>query len=185
MDRECQTMTETRVLAARAKLTDRMAALERRVTGTVEEVADSVQGAASSVKSTVTTATNEVQRALGATADGVRGALDVPAHIRRRPWAGVGAAAVAGFLTGFIPNRSPRAATFSGDASFSNESKKTPSQPGVFDELWSVLKREAIALGQTAIASASEAAKQGVQSQVSRLSTLGAHNGTHAANGKC
>jgi ElaB/YqjD/DUF883 family membrane-anchored ribosome-binding protein len=165
MDRECKTMTETRVLAARAGLTDRVAALERRVTGTVEEATDTVHDAAAAVKSTVATASSEVQRAFGATADSVRSALDVPTHIRRHPWAGIGAAGVAGFLAGFIPNNSRRITVPS-----------SPSVPGLMSNLWAVIRRELMTLGESAIVSASQAAKEGISS---RLALHHSHNGKH------
>lgn len=171
MDRECQSMTDIRVKAARATLTDRMAALERRVVGKVDVAADSLQNAAAAVESTVVNAKDNVQRALGTTADTVRSALDVPAHVRSCPWAGVGTAAVAGFLTGFIPNRSRRMEAM------------TNNSPGLLGDLWSVLRRELVALGETAIVAATEAAKQSVVTL--REPTHPSHNGSHLVSDNC
>lgn len=162
MDRE-QEMSEKRVVAARAELTHRMAALEHRVVGTVEGVADATRDTVSSVRSTINLANDHVQHAIGATADGVRDVLNIRKHMHERPWAGVGVAVVTGFLAGFIPRGGSRSVTWSGSA------------PGPMSELWTLVRRELVGLGETAIVAASAAAKEQVQS-------LAAHyqNGNHA-----
>jgi ElaB/YqjD/DUF883 family membrane-anchored ribosome-binding protein len=170
MHRECQTITKSRIESARGDLTDRMAALEQRVVGAVNASTERLSGAAAAIGSTVTGAASQVQDVVGATADGVRTALDVREHIRSRPWAGIGAAAVTGFLAGFLPKRSKHAQAFVSEG------------PGVVGELWTVLRKQLVSLGETAIVAATEAAKQGVKSHVS-MST--ASNGAHYVNGKC
>lgn len=156
MDRE-QEMSAKRVVAARADLTGRMAALERRVVGTAEGIADAARDTVSSVRSTIDTANNHVQHAMGTTADGVRDVLNVRKHMRERPWAGVGLAAVTGFLAGFLPRGGSRSATWS---------SAIPGTPSAMGEIWSLVRRELVGLGETALLAASAAAKQSVHSLV-------------------
>src|SRR5262245_40595952 len=143
MDRQCETVTAVRVLAARSELTERMAALERRVTGSVEGVADTVTDAAATVRSTIHSATDNVKRVVGTTTDNVRAALDVPHHVRSRPWAAMTAAALAGFAAGFIPSRLPRSTAVYASASSATS--------GMFGDLWSIIRRELRSLGETAV----------------------------------
>jgi len=167
MHRE-QTVTKSRIEDARSDLTNRMAALEHRVADAVYSSADSLSSAAAAIGSTVTGAASQVQNAVGATADGVRSALDVREHIRHYPWAGVGAAAVSGFMTGFLPKRSKQVQTFASQG------------PGIMSELWTVLRQQLVTLGETAITAATEAAKESVKSHVSMVAGA---NGSHNANG--
>src|SRR6478672_836790 len=94
-------MTETR-----DSLTEKVAALENQVVGTVQTAADTLTGTVESVKSLISTApsavSDSVKQAAAAVSESVKNTLDIRGHVREHPWAAVGVSALAGCITGWL-----------------------------------------------------------------------------------
>ncbi len=138
-------VTERCVTAARSTLVERLAALERRVTGTTEEAVNNVKDTAATVRSVVTNTAHDVQGVWGQVAGGVRDSLDISKQIRSHPWETVGLAAGLGFLAGFLP-RHARGMIRDG-------------QMNLIGDLLNVLRRELIGVGEATIAAGAAAIK--------------------------
>jgi hypothetical protein len=78
----------------RESLTDRLETLEDRLV-------TSVEGATAAVRDTVTSVKDSMQEGV----DKVKGAVDVPAHVRRHPWLWFGSAVAGGYVLANLPAR--------------------------------------------------------------------------------
>lgn len=97
---------ERQVEQTQASLQEKIERLEDHVTGTVEETVGAV-------RETVETVTDKVEEVTETVTEKVTGALDFAGHFERYPWPILGAAAVAGFVTGRL--------LFTGDENGSSE----------------------------------------------------------------
>jgi len=115
MDRERATpdVIEHEMEQTRASLTDKVAALETQVVGTLQNATDTVQTTVESIQSSVETVRSAVEDTMSsvkdsvndsvhAVTDQVKSTFDFSSHARQRPWAVVGGAAATGFLVGFL-----------------------------------------------------------------------------------
>lgn len=113
MDRESPEVIEREMEHTRKSLTDKVAALETQVVGTIQTATNAVQDTVQSVKSaveetvqavkgTVTDVKDTVQESVSSVQEGVMHTFDVRRHVDENPWTMVGGAAVAGFLTGLV-----------------------------------------------------------------------------------
>jgi ElaB/YqjD/DUF883 family membrane-anchored ribosome-binding protein len=105
----------------RTSLADKIEALETQVTDTVKEATHDVTDTVKTVKETVEDVTDSVKEAVGDVTQSVSDTVeevthnvasffDVTGHVRRHPWAGLGASVAAGFLVGRILPRGRSAA---------------------------------------------------------------------------
>jgi len=166
-------------------LTSRLDALERRVCGAVDSATESVKDTAGTIKSTFTGAADKVQGLYQGATDSVKSAFDVQQHIRDCPWACVGAATFAGFLSGFFAPQARRFVSNRLSAASSGSASSYSSGRGVFGELTDMLKRELRTLGESAIMAATAALKDDVQHLAADFHPLRSvmqphHNGHHA-----
>jgi len=121
---ESPEVIEQQMAATRLSMSEKVAALEEQVVGTlrsttaavnetvhslrsaVEDTVDSVKGTVGSVtesvKETVGSMTDNVQSAVHTATDNVKGAMDITRHIKNSPWAIVGGAAAVGLFAGLI-----------------------------------------------------------------------------------
>src|SRR5262245_61464826 len=94
------------MLHTRESITEKVAALENQVVGTVQTAADTLTGTVEAVKELVTTApgavSETVKQAATAVSETVRKTFDITGHVRAHPWASVGVSAGLGFLTGLL-----------------------------------------------------------------------------------
>ena len=95
MDHETPDLIEAQMAETRQSLTDKVAALEDSVVGTMQNATAAVSDTVQSVKDAVGDTVNAVK-------DNVASALDMGKHVRENPWTAVGSAALAGLLTGFL-----------------------------------------------------------------------------------
>ena len=144
-----QQITDRQVAFARSTLTERLAALERRVVGTTEEAVDNVKATAATVRSAVTGATHDIQGVMSQVSGGVRDSLDISQHVRAHPWETLGLAAGVGFLAGFLPRPGRGSARV--------------GQLSLVGDLLSVLRRELMGVGEATIAAGAAALKQNLQ----------------------
>jgi len=121
---ESTEVIEQQMAATRQSMSDKVAALEEQVVGTlrsttaavnetvhsirhaVEDTVDSVKGTVGSVtesvKETVGSMTDNVQSAVHTVTDNVKDATDITRHVRENPWLVVGGAAAVGLFAGLM-----------------------------------------------------------------------------------
>ncbi len=124
MSNESPEVIEQQMAVTRQSMSDKVAALEEQVVGTlrsttaavnetvhsirsaVEDTVDSVKGTVGSVtesvKGTVGSVTDNVQSAMHTVTDNVKDATDISRHVRNNPWLVVGGAAAAGLFAGLM-----------------------------------------------------------------------------------
>lgn len=124
MSNESPEVIEREMASTRQSLTDKVAAFEDQVAGTlhsatttvqdtidslksavsdtVETVRGTVGSVAESVKGTVGSVTDDVQHAVHSAAEGVKDTFNVSHHVRNNPWVAVGSSTAVGFLTGLL-----------------------------------------------------------------------------------
>jgi len=106
-------MIEREMEQTRASLVEKVAALENQVVGTLQTATSTVKDTVEAVKDTVTdvkeavtgtvdSVKDQVQTSMENVTENVREAFDFRTHIRRYPWACVGAATAAGFGVGML-----------------------------------------------------------------------------------
>jgi ElaB/YqjD/DUF883 family membrane-anchored ribosome-binding protein len=165
---------EQEMLQTRESLTEKVAALETQVAGTVQNAADTVTGTVEAVKSLITTApgavSDTVKQAAAAVGESMKETFDITGHVRRNPWASVGASAGLGFLVGLIVFRDRTTPVFAAAAPTpATPVGSAPRQPGVFDEFIGMIGRKAKDLAETAIESASASLMANIQEGVPKL----------------
>jgi len=185
-----QQMEETR-----SSLTEKVAALESQVVGTVQTATQAVQETVETVKSavqeTVSSVRESVQESVAAVKDTVQGSVeavkenvketfDVTHHVQENPYLTVGGAVVAGLITGLLVFRKDeeRPATsaaapggsvplsYPPDFNGAPVREREPSEPGFLDELLSMAGIEAKQLAREAVNQAALAVRQHVMPTV-------------------
>jgi ElaB/YqjD/DUF883 family membrane-anchored ribosome-binding protein len=161
----------------RESITEKVAALENQVVGTVQTAANTLTDTVEAVKSIVTHAPETVSDTVKQATEAVREALDITGCIRRNPWAAVGTTMLAGGIVGWLTGRSsdhrmselhvaaPAAATMPTAAS----PPSADTRPGMFDDLIGMLGEKVKELARTALESVSGAVKENIQSAVPKL----------------
>lgn len=150
MDHNGAALSDQRVASARCELAGRIAALECKVSTTVTDATETVRTATAALR-------DGVQSAYETATQQVRAALDVRQRVRDHPWTSLGGCTAVGFMAGFLPNRQKSAAA---------NTSAVASSPGPFRTLMDVLKRELVALGESAIVTASTAIRNNVAAGV-------------------
>lgn len=174
----------------RESITEKVAALETQVVGTVQTAADTLTGTVESVKSLLTTApetvTDTVKQATAAVSESVKEAFDFTGHVRNNPLAAVGISAlvggIVGFLTGGIgrgrlmqlttsaPVVSPAAPHAAPSYAASHQpTAAADHKPGVLDEFMDMLGDKAKEMARTALETVSAAIKQNIETGVPKL----------------
>jgi ElaB/YqjD/DUF883 family membrane-anchored ribosome-binding protein len=157
----------------RESLTEKVAALENQVVGTVQTAADTLSGTVNAVKSLVTTAPGAVSETVKKAADVVgekmKQVFDISGHVRNHPWTAVGTSTLLGCVTGWLifRERGSRAETVAAPA-FAPLAT-SPSKPGVFDEMLSMIGRKVREIAENAIDTASAAVNKNVREEVPKL----------------
>jgi len=192
---------EREMLHTREAITDKVAALEHQVVGTVQTAADTITGTVEAVKSLVSTApeavSETVKQATAAVSETVKDTFNLTGHVRRNPWTAVGVSAFLGGLVGYLTARSrPDFGTLT---AASPPAPATPpayatsaasEKPGVIDEFLDMLGDKAKEMARTALESVSAAVKQNIETGVpklvdeaaSRLTDTGAGESTFAGS---
>jgi len=172
---------EREMLHTREAITEKVAALEHQVVGTVQTAADTITGTVEAVKSLVSNApeavSETVKQATAAVSETVKDTFDITSHVRRNPWTAVGVSAFLGGLVGYLTARSRP--DFSELAAASPPAPATPppayaasaasEKPGVIDEFMDMLGGKAKEMARTALESVSAAIKQNIETGVPKL----------------
>lgn len=149
MDNSSPDRAERDKNVTRESPTNKVAAIEQQVVGTIPEATSTEQDAMSSVRQSVSHAK-----------DSVLATFDAAGRVREHPWATVGGAAAAGFLVGYLIRRSARPTPGharpkpepEANVATTNFVRGDPPVPpahcGVIDELIAIAQREARSLGE-------------------------------------
>ena len=166
---------ELEMLRTRESLTEKVAALEGQVMGTVQNAADTISGTVDAVKSMVAHAPDTVKQAMAAVGDTMRESFDVTAQVRQHPLAAVGVSALVGCLVGWLSASGRRH-----PGNFDSLAKASPpvsapprgapvEQPGVLDEVVAMLGDKVKELARTAVETGYAAVKENIQTNVPKL----------------
>jgi ElaB/YqjD/DUF883 family membrane-anchored ribosome-binding protein len=104
IDREPKTL-QMGVEEPRASLVDKLETLEERVKDTWHGATGAASRMAAGVKSAAETTAHAVQGAAHSTSKAMGWAFDLPAHVRRHPWAMMGGALLLGVAAGYLLGR--------------------------------------------------------------------------------
>ena len=174
---------EREMLQTRESITEKVAALENQVVGTVQTAADTFTNTVEAVKSFVTAAPEAVSDTVKHAAEAVKETFefDVTGCIRRNPWAAVGTTALFGCVVGWFaaPRRRslgapegyvPAAAGAATERLAAPPPEPPrPAQPGVIDELLGMVGDKVKELARTAVESLTEVAKENIHAAVPGL----------------
>jgi len=185
MDRESPELIEREMEQTRESLTEKVALLEDKVVGQLHAATDTVQGTVESVQDTVKTVKTAVQDTVQSVAgtvkdsvrslaDGLKETFDVSQQVQANPWAMVGGATVAGFVTGLLVfGRRPSARSLPAytpvPAASYAPAPSAPSRPGWLNDLLDVALREVKTIAEQALTTATTSLKQNVQKGIPKL----------------
>lgn len=197
MDRESPDVIEHEMQQTRESLTQKVAALETQVLGTIQNATDTVNSIVDTVKAvvpeTLTNVKDTVNETVTTVKQQVASAFDVSQHTRENPWAMVGGAAALGFVTGLLVFRpshtSLGTAAGHGDATHGPAHARGgyvpqpvmpaahhdagPRIPGWLDNLLAPLAEKAgqelKRIGEAALASAAGSLRQAVETKIPQL----------------
>jgi ElaB/YqjD/DUF883 family membrane-anchored ribosome-binding protein len=179
-------MADTRV-----SITEKVAALETQVMGTIQTATDTVTGTVEAVRDAITAAPAAVKETVKETVQAVKdsvSSISVTACVQRNPWASLGVSAAGGFALGFLiggrsgsnpmrlagelPATGGRPGVAAPQAT-AGESRPGGFLDGIFGNLFGGMSEtvgtELRRLAEAAIASASAAVKQAIDTQVPTL----------------
>jgi ElaB/YqjD/DUF883 family membrane-anchored ribosome-binding protein len=176
---------EREMLHTRESITEKVAALEHQVVGTVQTAADTITNTVEAVKSLVTTApgavTDTVKQAAAAVSETVKETFNVTGCVRRNPWAAVGTTTLFGCLVGYLTGRRESLGAPAGyvpaAAGAVTEPLAAPAparaaadgKPGVLDEFFGMIGDRVQELARTALETVSAAVKEQIQTGVPKL----------------
>ena len=169
---ETPELVEARMLATRASLTDKVAALEQQVMGTLHNATSAVNETVDSVRSVISSAPTTVKDVVHDSLDAVKQSLDIREKVRENPWVAVGSAAAVGFLAGLVVFRDRRPATMAAayhPAASAPAQPQSPREPGLFDELFARVTGELRKVAEEAIRTASESLRSTVSENVPKF----------------
>lgn len=173
---------EREMASTRESITEKVAALENQVVGTVQTAADTISDTVAAVKSIVSAApeavTDTVKQATAAVSDAVKSTFDVTGHVRKHPWAAVGTSALLGSIVGwltagprreFSPFAGASAPVPAAPASLVPPPRAADEKPGVVDEFMGMIGDRVRELARTALETVSGALKQNIETGVPKL----------------
>jgi len=142
-----QQLADLQVQAARTRLTARLAELENRVVGATTRTMENVEEMSDHLRAMITDSSSEIKDACTMVAANVCETFGVPRMVKDHPWRSLGLAVAVGLLFGIMPRRT-------------SKSRTATAQPGILAELMTALRREAVMIGESAIAASAAAIKQ-------------------------
>jgi len=179
VDREQPELIERQMEQTRESLTEKVSLLEQKVVGQIQSATDAVQDTVQSVKSavqdTVQAVTGTVSNSVESLTDGVKEVLDIRKHTRENPWAMVGGATVAGFVTGLLVFRRQSAGgslpAYTA-APFTSQPAAAPTashRPAWLNDLFDMAGQEIKKLAEQALATATTSLRQTVETGIPKL----------------
>lgn len=188
-DEKSPEQIEREMLDTRDALTEKVAALESQVMGTIQTatntVTDTVQAVRDAVTSAPTAVSDTVKQTVTAMKDSVRdmvGSFSVSGCVESNPWAALGTTTAAGFLAGyFFGGRRSRvpapgkldAAAHAQPAPFGLHDHRpmaaVAAEPGLIGGLLASVGKEVRLLAEDALSTAIKSLKESVHTQVPTL----------------
>lgn len=179
---------EADMFATRESITDKVAALENHVVDTVQNATSALTDTVEALNSFVTkapeTVGEAVEQAATAVKERVQKTFDISRHVRENPWASVGMSIGLGCLVSYLlprrervtespsPRPSPPAPR---EIPFASSRAEAPREPGLFDDLFTMLgskvRNKVKELGETAIETAANALNKNIQDVLPKLVT--------------
>jgi ElaB/YqjD/DUF883 family membrane-anchored ribosome-binding protein len=183
MDRESPELIEQQMEDTRESLSEKVSLLEQQVVGKLQSATDAVQDTVQSVRNavedTVSAVSGTVKQSVESVSEGMKEALDVKKHVREYPWAMVGGAAAAGFLTGVLVFRRAQSAASLPMAAGGSRPAFMPvaapvaaaarERPGWLNVLFEVAGQEIKKIAEQALATTTASLKQTVQTGIPKL----------------
>lgn len=173
---------EAEMFETRESLTEKVAALEDQVVGTVQSAANTLTDTVDAVKSFVKTAPEAVGDTVGqvvtAVRENVEKTFDISSRVQRNPWSSVGVSVGLGFLAGYLFSPEKKTSASSKPESStppfpppapSNPVASSPREPGLLDELFGMLGKKVKEMTEIAIEAAAAAANKNIQESVPKL----------------
>jgi ElaB/YqjD/DUF883 family membrane-anchored ribosome-binding protein len=172
MDRESPELIKQGMQDTRQSLTDKVAALEQQVFGTIHE-------ATSAVHETV----HSVKNAMNDTISSVKSTFDINSHVREHPWAAVAGAVAAGIAAGYFVGSGRKAGETgatsdrtwasadrpSYGSTASSSSSVTSRFGGMFDDLIRMGQEEFRKITESALTTLAAAVKQNLGTGIQHL----------------
>jgi ElaB/YqjD/DUF883 family membrane-anchored ribosome-binding protein len=185
----------------RDSISEKVSQLESQVKDTLSSVSGTVEAVRDAVASAPTVVSDTVRNTVEAVKETVR-SFDVVGCIRNNPWAAVGTTALAGFATGLFLGGG-RQRPIPAQATEDQAPRGLPGpvepvaaspreEPGFLDHLFGLAGRELRQVAETALAAATAALKENINTMVPGLVETAVHkvadatgrpNGTTRVNG--
>jgi len=160
----------------RESLTEKVAALENQVVGTVQDAANTLTDTVDAVKSFVNTApeavSDTVEQVAEAVSEQVKKTFDISGHVQANPWTAVGVSVGVGFLTGLLVFRGQNSSVPRPVASMpamASPPFAAPREPGLFDDLLGMVGRKVKEAAEHVIDSATASVTKNVQESIPKL----------------
>ena len=164
---------EREMLQTRESISEKVAALETQVMGTVQSATNAVSDTVEAVKSLVSGAPSAVSDTVKQSFAAVKEQLDFTGCVRTHPWSSVGTSAGVGLLVGLMlggRRESSRPMAMAAPSAYSPPAPPSaPREPGMFDDIIGQVTKEVKRLAQEAISSTSAALKQNISTGVPKL----------------
>jgi ElaB/YqjD/DUF883 family membrane-anchored ribosome-binding protein len=171
----------------RDSITQKVAALESQVMGTVQSAADTVTSTVAAVKELVSTGpgalSDTVKDSLTSVGDVVKEQLDFSKKIRENPWESLAAAAAGGFVVGLLAFGRPRTAETAQQTPAAREfvappPSQGPREPTLLDGVWDHVRKELTTLAEEAWKTASESLRNTLHNEVPNFVKTTVETGT-------
>lgn len=161
-----QEMQETR-----ESITEKVAALENQVVGTIQTAADTVTNTVEAVKEVVTSAPNAVSDTVKQTVEAVKesvGSFSVSNCVRRNPWAALGTSVLGGFIAGYRMggSQSARSTSIRERVAMPMSPVTAPQPSGLIADLRDTAGRELRQLAEEALSSFLHSLKRSISERV-------------------
>ncbi|QVL34579.1 DUF883 family protein [Telmatocola sphagniphila] len=166
---ETPELIESQMEMTRASITDKVAALEQTVKGTLESATTAVQDTVHTIEDSVSTA-----------AEAIRDSLDPRPYIQEHPWSSVGTAAALGFITALCVFRGKRPVaqsnppqTYTRPSAVRSETVESAPAPRhqniVLERLWERVNTEIEKITDKAISTLSGTLQKAIDDGVPRV----------------
>lgn len=187
MDRESPELIEHEMEETRESLTEKVSLLEQQVVGKLQSATDAVQDTAQTVRNavedTVAAVSGTVKHGVKSVSEGVKEALDVKKHVREYPWAMIGGAAAAGFVTGLLVFRSEQSRSranmpmsaggsrpaFTPLTAAAPAAAPAPQRPSWLNDLFELAGQQIKKMAEQALATTTASLKQTVETGIPKL----------------
>jgi len=181
MDRESPELIKQDMNETRQSLTEKVAALEHHVVGTLHDATSAVHETVCTVKTALKDTVGAVTDSVSTMSQGVKDTFDIRSHIRDRPWAAIAGAALSGIVTGYLTaptGERQKTSSFSRstangngvDATYAASRPAAPAQAGgILDDLMHTVRQELKTVTENAVMTLAATLKQSLTAGIQNL----------------